>query len=292
MRVRPILASIFVPYAVLALPFYACWSHPDPRYLAGVSLVLIGLVASGAAIVCRLAADPATSARLRAGVAAAALAIATVALCASGPRGPLVPGPPEAALAAAIAVAALASFVRAPIGGLTGAALAPGLALALAGLLRLAHGEGGRDPFQRAQVERARGAVEAVVPGGALVLVGDRLGRPAENIAHYTHADAHYLDELPLLSTDPVQAAARYALVSRRSFLLIAADESRELDALAPAASLRVVERRSGEALYDWFVDPNAARRGAVLYEIAVSEAALAAARAARPPPQYLTEHP
>src|SRR5439155_78990 len=56
---RRILLLAALPYALLALIFFSCWSKPDPRYLSGVHLLLPLLVVEGAlgtpALVRRLA---------------------------------------------------------------------------------------------------------------------------------------------------------------------------------------------------------------------------------------------
>ena len=38
---RPTFAAALIPYPLIALVFYSCWSHPDPRYLAGAILCLL-----------------------------------------------------------------------------------------------------------------------------------------------------------------------------------------------------------------------------------------------------------
>jgi hypothetical protein len=267
------------------VPFYSFWSHPDPRYLAGVSLALIVLAATGAVVVCRWLADPLHAAWQRLAGAAAAIAVGAavhLGLGTSGGWGAAT----QAALAAAVLAAPLTSLVMRSPGGLQTIVLAPGLALAIVGMLRLTTGERTRDPFQREQVVRARDAIERVVPPGGLIAVGDGLGRPAENIEHYTHATSRYVAELRLLRSDLVQAAARHALASRRTFLLVKQGDPEPASGLGGRASLRAVARRDGDALYDWFVDPRAARDGAELYEVIVSEATLAAVRAHVRPPE------
>ncbi|MFM7141602.1 MAG: hypothetical protein ACKO2K_06760 [Alphaproteobacteria bacterium] len=283
-RRRPGAVLAFAPYAVLATVFYGFWSHPDPRYLAGISLCLAALAGTGAAAACR---ELRTAAGSAPRAIAFALGVATVAAAAWAaragvPRDAAWPGAPEAALA--VAIAACAAWPRGEGRDRPAAwvPLLPACALAVLALSRVAGGSGGRDPFQREQVERARAAVESVVPAGALVLADDDLGRPAENITHYTHADAHYAGELPLLRTHPARAAVGYALEGRAVFALVG-DEGGELaSALRQVGALRVVERRRGDALLEWFVDPSAAPGGASLVSVEVSAPVLESARSLR----------
>src|SRR5262249_28642607 len=125
----------------------------------------------------------------------------------------------------------------------------PALAFAGVGLVRVAGGTGARDRFQAAQVARARDTVESLVPPGALVITTPALGRPAENITHYTHAEAHYEGEFGLLGSTPMEAASRWLGTGRRVFVLLPSDAP-ELPRLPEVA------RRRGDELYDWFIDP------------------------------------
>jgi hypothetical protein len=275
LRHRPVLAAALLPYALVALLFFSFWPHPDARYLAGVSVALIVPTALGAVVLCRRLVAQECSTQQRVALAGAAAAVGALAWVV-GRRGAPGAGPEIAVVVAIVAVAALSRLGEGR-GIERAAVLAPGLALAFAGLLRLGIGEGRRDPFQEPQVERARDAVESVVPPGALVLVGEGLGRPAENIAYYTHADAHYVRELALLSTTAADAATRYARSGRRAFLLVASGDG-SAAALEREGRLTLLERRRGAALYEWFVDPRAAPEGARLYEVEPARAAVAPA--------------
>src|SRR5207249_11872158 len=44
---RPMLFLATVPYAILALLFFSCWSKPDPRHLSGVHVLLPLLIVEG-----------------------------------------------------------------------------------------------------------------------------------------------------------------------------------------------------------------------------------------------------
>lgn len=170
--------------------------------------------------------------------------------------------PIEHAVAGALAVAGAVGFVAPAAAPL--AAFAPAVALAGLGLVRATTGRGDRDAFQHAAVTKARAALETLVPAGALVLTTPALGRPAENITHYTHAEAHYFGELRALHGTARGAAEAYLAQGRRVFVLWPADGTGP-----PIGGKRVVRaRRNGPALLDWFVDPRRAPAGAELIEI------------------------
>jgi hypothetical protein len=112
-------------------------------------------------------------------------------------------------------------------------------------------------------VGRARAALEALVPPGAVVITTPALGRPAENVTHYTHAAAYYEGEVIMPGTT-LAAAVRSLLESgRRAYLLLPADDRTPL----PPDRLTEVARRGGTDLYDWFVDP-AHTPEAALFEV------------------------
>jgi len=245
---RRLMAAALGPYALVAVLFFSCWGHGDSRYLVGVALALMVLTAAGTAAWCATLSRPglSTTARL-------VLIVLTIAAVAVSPaifpsqeqrrRLELVVG----AGAVLVGGAALASGL-APAATAVGP-LVPAFAFAGVGLLRVAGGSGTRDQFQEEQVIRARKAVESVVPPGAIVIATPALGRPAENITHYTHAEAYYSEEFAMLGSDSADAARRWLATGRRVFVLL------------PGKSIRnpaVIEvgHRSGAELRDWFVDP------------------------------------
>jgi hypothetical protein len=176
--------------------------------------------------------------------------------------------PPRRPLELAVGAGALLTggAALAPALAATAAAVAPFVpAAAFAGVAvtRIVNGSGARDPFQAPQVTRARESIEALVPAGAVVITTPALGRPAENITHYTHAAAYYEGELAGLGTTLAAAARRLLAAGRRVYLLLPAAGPVPL----PAPSLTEVARRSGTELYDWFVDP-AHTTEAVLLEV------------------------
>jgi hypothetical protein len=247
---RSAVAGAFGPYALVAFVFYSCWGHGDGRYLVGVVLCLLALSAIGVADLCRWIA----AAGARRGIAAV-LVVALVVLVASRRES----GERVHPLELAVASAALVSLIAPP----ALAAIAPAAAFAAVGVARVVRGSGARDPFQAPQVERARTTIEALVPSGSLVLTTPGLGRPGENISHYTHADAAYLGETTAMRSSPARAARTVLLTGDNVFLLL-----RTIDPLPFSGDIREVARRDGSTLYDWFGDPVRAPLGAVLYEV------------------------
>jgi len=269
-RRRPI-APALGPYAFIAFLFYSCWGHGDPRYLVGVSLCLIILAAVGAAELAAFVADAGVPWQRRALLVGAAV-VATLAFDAWVPRDPARGLTAlERAVTAAIVLAGALPLL--PVGRrLAGwAPIVPALAFASFGMARLLGAQGGYDSFQAEQIARARAAVESLVPAGSIVLTSPALGRPAENITHYTHADAHYVGELKLLFSSADLALARCGLNGRRLFLLLGAAEPLPFKFPRQWWSASEVARRTGDALRDWFVDPRRVPEGAVLYEATMS---------------------
>lgn len=271
-RARRIVLAALLPYPAVALPFFGCWSHPDARYLAGVALCLIPLTAIGAVTSCAYLARPRRSAVLR----LAAVAAGVYALLASRLPAPLrLPGigPAEIALGLALAVAALLPLV--PRSGSSVrrlAPLAPAMALLVVVAIRLATGTGTRDPFQGPDAARARATLGALLPKDAVLFTSESLGRPAENIAHYVGVPTLYLSELPLLRTDHERASILLAMNGRRPFFLLEEARIGEITGLRTVGGLRIVARRHGPDVLDWFVDPRRGAGGVVLYELVLSE--------------------
>jgi len=269
-RRRPI-ARALGPYAVVAFLFYSCWGHGDPRYLVGVSLCLIILAAVGAAELAAFVADSGVPWRRRAILVGAAVAV-TLAFGAWVPRDPArgLTALERAVTAAIVLVGALPILL--PGRRLSGwAPIVPALAFASFGIARALGAQGGYDPFQAEQVARARAAVESLVPAGSIVLTSPALGRPAENITHYTHADAHYVGELKPLFSSADLALARCGLSGRRLFVLLGAAEPLPFKFPRHWWSASEVARQQGDGLRDWFVDPRRVPEGAVLYEATMS---------------------
>jgi hypothetical protein len=262
LRRRPLVAAALGPYSAGSLLFFSCWGRSDPRYLVGAVLALLILTAIGTSAWCATLADPRRSGRAR-----LALLAFTVAAVLAAPA--VFPAQPQrrslelssGAGALAVGTAALAP----PVAGVaaTLAPAAPAITFAGVGVTRVATGTGTRDPFQAPQVARARATIEALVPPRALVITTPALGRPAENITHYTHADAHYEGELEILRTTPAAAASRALAAGRRVFLLVPSVTPAPL----PHDALAEVARRRGADLYDWFVDPGHAAE-AILFEV------------------------
>ncbi len=270
-RRSPLLVAATVPYAVVAFLFYSCWSHPDSRYLAGVAACLMPLAAVGAVVACGAAATAGPVGRL------VALVVVAVPLARGVGLAPGVipaPGRAGAALAWSALVVSLRGWIprlaARPVGWVP---LAPAIGFALLGVVLVGRSAGARDPFQAAQVERARAAVATTMPAGSLVVTTTGLGRPAENLRHYSDLEAFYTEELSLLRVNGDKAMVQFALEGRRTFYLLDARDRASLDRVREKVDVRVVERREGPALLDWYIDPRRAPAGAVLYELVLPEA-------------------
>ena len=254
-----LIAAALAPYALTAVPFFSCWGHGDARYQVGVVLALLMLTAAGTSSWCATLASPTLRSRTRLTLIALtvlAVVVAPAVFPFQEQRRPL-----EVAAGAGAALVGVAALV--PVAAPAAAAigpLVPALAFAGVGLTRMMRGTGARDPFQSAQVARARDTLESVLPPGALVFTTPALGRPAENITYYAHAEAHYDGETALLNSSNLEAARRWQASGRRVFLLRPGDTPR-------LPGLTEVARRSGPQLYDWFVDPSRTPE-AVLFEV------------------------
>jgi hypothetical protein len=247
-----------VPYVAVALVFYSCWSRPDPRYIAGIFVLtpfltlagLSGLWQGSAAL--RRARDAGRLSLIwQLAIVAGATSCAvwlwsddlqvawfTVeeAVAAGAWRG-------GSALPVVSALVALLAIV--PTCSLTLAGSRPGrrvatwpaatlaILLVLTAVVRAIPGWHRHASFQSAEVAAARETIESVVPPGAVVVTTDEVGRPAENIDHYTHAHALYLEDL-----------ARWRIPLRRTMILLL-DAGHEVYFLIPSAS------RSGRAAID-----------------------------------------
>ena len=256
------LARALGPYAVIGLLFYSCWSRGDPRYLVGVSLSLIVLAASAMVAIAAWLADGRTSTRTRLIGLAIVVAVLTIGdVWTRDPTGGLT----ALERTSALALAAAAATVVVPRLRWLGPML-PAVAFALFGLVRIATSAGTANGYTGDDVARARAAIEAVVPRGALVLSAGGLGRPAENWTHYTQADAFYLAELPRLLSDANYVTWKCTNVGRPLYFLLGANDPLPLTLPPSWAQVTEVARREGEAVRDWFVDPQRAPAGVVLY--------------------------
>jgi len=266
---RHVLGLALAPYALLALVFYGCWGHGDPRYLVGISLALVMATATGAVWwSMRLATPP--RARGRRVVAVALTLLVPLVAQRLLPDGSASARTAQLTLALAAAVAGVGGLALVPATAGVARAVAPlvpATALAGVGLVRFARGSDQRDPFQEAQVARARATMRALLPPGALVLTTPALGRPAENLAHYTGVQAVYLGELKSLGVHPGGVILRALSAYRPVFFLVGPG------GLPPLAGVttREVAHQRGPALYDWFVDPERAPGGALLHEVGIA---------------------
>jgi hypothetical protein len=264
----PLLAAAFVPYAVLAAIFYGFWSHPDPRYLVGVSLCLIAL--TSAALV---AWAEWVLLRKKGGFPWIGALLPTIALAlyllVFGATAPAhAPFRPALVVAVTITLLALGRRIRPGARLLeVGAPIAIAVALTLFASFRVANSTGIPDPYSREQIEAATANVEKFVEPGSVLLTSVALGRPAENMTHYTSVRAAYLSEIPLTAAKPQRAIIMHLLAGRRVFLLLPPGQRSTLD-LASAPILLAQRHRIPPGLaLDWFLDPRRTPQGAVLFE-------------------------
>jgi hypothetical protein len=261
------LARAVGPYAVIGLLFYSCWSHGDPRYLVGVSLSLIVLAAIAVVTIAAWLADARTPARTRLVALAVVVGVLTIGdVWARDPARGLT------ALERTTAVALAAAAATAVVPRMRGLGpVLPALAFALFGAARIATSAGAANGYGGGDVARARADIESVVPRGSLVLSAANLGRPAENWTHYTHADALYLAELPRLVSDANYVTWKCTTMRRPLFFLLGANDPLPLTMPPSWARATEVARREGDAVRDWFVDPQRAPSGVVLYSVTLT---------------------
>lgn len=221
------LAVVAAAYVPLALVFYSCWARPEIRYLFGVALLAPLLVVEGSLGTLALV----RGLRDR-GLAGAARALAVAATLAGVALAALAP-PPDVSTSAlhalawivpgtlAIGAAWLLVSPRAP----AVEALGPLLALALTAVtVAMAWpGLAFRAPFQGEEARRARATVDERLDPGAVVISTEDIGRPAENLEHYTDAHALYLTDLARWRL-PVARAARLLLAKRLTPYLLLPD--------------------------------------------------------------------
>ncbi len=253
---RRVLFLAAVPYAVLALLFFSCWSRPDPRYLSGVHLLLPLLVVEGALGTSALVRSrrPAEACWLAAGFA---LALGAVALLAGETPGTgtlahsilLVP-----ALAAAGALAA--AWSRRDVTALG----APVLAVALVVLAgwRLSPLLETSATFQGEEMVRARAVFARKVEPGAVVITSEDVGRPAENIEYYSGvAHALYLTDLERWRLTVGDAADLLARGGMMPYLLLPKAHpglDRLLDALGHRFAVELAADIPARRAIDYFV--------------------------------------
>lgn len=243
------LLLVTVPYSVVALFFYSCWSRPDPRYIAGLFLLIPLLVLAGLASLTNLGGGTTRDARhtwrrVAAFMVAAGLAffwredmrqawLLAAEVWRTGSWGgraslPVVSGIISLVAILACGTSALTSSrgaQRWPATLLAALLLLASLARVIPGLQRepvLFQGSRGRS-----DVERARRAIEAVVEPGAVVITTTEVGRPAENIDYYTHAYAVYLQDLERWGWHPGLACLAFLANGRNVYFLLPTPSSK-----------------------------------------------------------------
>jgi hypothetical protein len=194
----PRLFVLVVPYCVAATFFFSLWPRSDPRYLAGVFLLLPLLMLHGARVAAALPAVLVEQGHTGAGRAAILAVVVGVAWLGGAPRPAEDSALPWVTLAFQLCVPL--SVILWPRIGREGQGKRVSilLALMLSGIAgwRSLESLGGRASFQQPQVAQARATIEAALAERPVVITSDEIGRPAENINYYTGASAVYLSEL------------------------------------------------------------------------------------------------
>jgi hypothetical protein len=197
---RPVLFALAVPYSVLAVLFYSCWSRPDGRYLMGVHILLPMLVVEGTLgtldLVRRLSRlDRGENARLLGGTAAVSLIVGAFLVPEAGRNTALPSLTGLVTVIAAVGAGAAAAWPNRRVVRF----VAPAMALALVALSvsRSNAALASRASFQRPQMVSARATLARAVEPGAVIITTEDIGRPAENIEYYSGiAHAVYLTDL------------------------------------------------------------------------------------------------
>jgi hypothetical protein len=198
---RRLLFCAVVPYTILAVLFYSCWSRPDGRYLSGVYCLMPVLMVEGIFgpldLVRRLVRGRRlVDARRVAGVIAAALVVALVLVpWPHQPTSVLTTLVPLLCLGTAAATVAAAVWPRRRIAGMA----APVLGLVLVGISawRYPASAQTRAAFQQPQMLRARATFARAVEPNSVIITTEAIGRPGENIDYYSGvARAFYITDL------------------------------------------------------------------------------------------------
>ena len=258
---RRALFVVAVPYVLVGLFFFSCWSRPDGRYLSGVFCMLPMLIVEGTLgtldLVRRLA-------RRRLVAGARGLAFGGACLLLLGAVLIRVPGvqaalPTLAWLIPSVTAAALFAAAVRPDRRVAAVA-APVLAAALT-VVAVSRAQASlriRGGFQRPEMLRARATFARAVEPGAVVITTEDVGRPAENIEYYSGiAWALYFTDLTRWGVGVREAAERFARARMKPYLLIPPtqpDRARMLEDLGHAFLVeRVADIPPGQAM-DYFV--------------------------------------
>jgi len=243
---RRLLFLAAVPYIVLAILFFSCWSKPDYRYLVGVYFFVPMLMIEGTLgtmdIARRLARTGAGGAArwFTAGFAVLVL-LAAVAFRdprASGAMPMLLVIVPGVAVVTAVAQTVWPTRRTTSVAGMV-------LAVALVTLAcwRGAQALNARATFQRPQMLRARATFAQTVPPGGVVITTEEVGRPGENIDYYSGvAHAFYLTDLMRWRLTIADAADLLVKGGFTPYLLIPTNQAHRGEMLASLGDRFTVE--------------------------------------------------
>jgi len=243
---RRLLFLAAVPYIVLAVLFYSCWSKPDARYLVGVYFFISMLIVEGVLgtmDVARRLARSGTPGTARWFAAGFAILVLIAALIVREPQAVgalpmllvLVPG------FAVVSALAQTAWPARRVSGIASAAFA--LAMVTLACWRGAQGLNARATFQRPQMLRARATFAQSVPPGGVVITTEDVGRPGENIDYYSGvAHAFYLTDLMRWRLTIADAASLLANAGFTPYLLIPTTQPHRGEMLASLGDRFTVE--------------------------------------------------
>jgi hypothetical protein len=222
---RRLLFAAVVPYTVLAILLFSCWTRADSRYQAGLHMLLPLLMVEGLCgpldLVRRLALRRQVSAARIVALGAATLIVVAAALT----NGAALPGALKVLVIVLPVIAGGAAIAAAvwPLRRVAGLA-APAIALFLLcyGGWRAWAGLSARASFQRPQMVLAQATFSQAVKPPAVVITTEDIGRPAENIEWYSGvAHALYFTDLMRWHITVAQAAPLLARGGFTPYLLI-----------------------------------------------------------------------
>jgi hypothetical protein len=258
---RRMLFCAAVPYVVLALFFYSCWTRPDGRYLAGIHCLMPILIVEGLFgpldLMRRFGrGEQLLPARWLLGVLALALMIAVVLARTPGRASALPTLAVVVPLVAAAAAAAAATFPRRRIARFA----VPGLAVALVAFTayRSYAVPTGRAAFQRPQMLRARATLASLLEPKAVVISTEEIGRPGENIDYYSGvARAFYITDLMRWRITIMGAATMLENAGWVPYLLLPATQEglpQMLDKLRTEFNVDLIAKVSPQQAMSYFV--------------------------------------
>ncbi len=226
---RPTLAAAAVSYGLVAVLFFSCWPRADFRYLIGVFVLIPMLVVEGTMGTLDLIRLLWKQHKPELARGLAVFATGVFVLGALVLRPAPTPGFPASLFLVVTLIAGVAAAVAAIQPARRVAALAaPALMLALVWckVSEVEAQASRRAPFQRPQMLEARANMQRLLEPNAVVITTEEVGRPAENLEHYSGvAHAFYLTDLERWRLRVDQAALQLIIAQMRPYLYIPANQ-------------------------------------------------------------------